>query len=62
MRANDKTESGNHLVGIKAPHKKAWLRATMFTIPLMAFLLLIIVLINKAIVKAQKENTRVFKI
>lgn len=53
-------DDGNHSAGIKAPHKKADPKAITFTIPLIASLLLTMVLINRAMVREQNVNIKVF--
>ena len=56
------TDSGNHSVGINAPHRKAEPNAITFTIPLTAFLLVIKVLIKSANVNEQNVNINKYEV
>ena len=55
------TVSGNHSVGIKAPHRKAEPNAITFTTPLTAFLSSIRVDISSARVRELNVNIKAFK-
>ena len=56
------TDSGNHSVGINAPHRKAEPNAITFTIPLTAFLSLINVHNHSARVRELKVKIKAFKL